>query len=443
MIDVFTIVTICWLTAVAGYSFYRLAIGDQHPAYFGVLIHYAFFGLPLFLNYVYGLPTYERQAGLALMSDDATVQIIYCLYMLLVPLILLTVGRPRHINNDGGTSILDYISPMNATRLRWVLLFFALLPVGAFFLAPEKQIFAEYGEASQTLYEYSVETQAFFHYVALVSTLSVIAITGLLLLTPRLKAVSIVPYLPLLAVATWLNGKRFVLAVILLLVCYVYWQRGILRGMKLLAVTGVLAVMLHGFSFYYMSTVRGFNLGTRSQQQLYDDFRIDFGRDHTVKMVLFAELNPDKLQVLEYRGQSLAFYAVMAVPRAVWPEKPWPYAVYFTSAMTGVEPGRLYWGMTTSILDEAIANLSWWGMLIGPLLLALICRLGATSRSLIGRLLTPLIVSLFLTVHLAAFWPLFLLWAMVLLKARFRFRVPQRAVAMSLRPAVTLGDPRN
>jgi hypothetical protein len=108
----------------------------------------------------------------------------------------------------------------------------------------------------------------------------------------------------------------------------------------------------------------------------------------------------------------------MYVPRALWPEKPYPYAVYFTSALFLIPPQSLGWGMTTSWLEEAIANFSWFGFLLGPLVPALICRIGDSRQNVIAGSLTILVSSLFLAVQLAAFAPLFILWIASVLLSR-------------------------
>jgi hypothetical protein len=140
---------------------------------------------------------------------------------------------------------------------------------------------------------------------------------------------------------------------------------------------------------------------------------MDYGRDDVIKLTIFAELHPEIIRILEYRGQSFLFYSVFYVPRDFWPQKPYPYAVYSTSAIAMFDsPRQLGWGLTTSILEEAIANLSWAGMLAGPLVVSLVCRLGEACRNSMVSAFTALIACLFLSVHLNAFMVMFLLWVM-------------------------------
>ena len=77
------------------------------------------------------------------------------------------------------------------------------------------------------------------------------------------------------------------------------------------------------------------------------NMRVDYGRDDVTKMAIYAELYPDELEILEYPFQSFLFTATMYVPREWWSDKPWPYAVYATSALIQIPSQYVGWGMTT------------------------------------------------------------------------------------------------
>jgi hypothetical protein len=199
-------------------------------------------------------------------------------------------------------------------------------------------------------------------------------------------------------------------ALLLFVVSYILWERGHLRGPRMaVAALGILIAM-GAYSYIYQLIYRGHNL--EDNDRWYENFRMDYGRDDRIKLAIFAELHPETVRILDYRGQSLVFYAAYAVPRALWPDKPYPYAVYATSAIAMFDtPRQLGWGLTTSVFDEAIANCSWAGMLLGPALILLICRIGEACRNNMVTTLTALIACMFLAVHLNAFMVLFLIWA--------------------------------
>ena len=170
--------------------------------------------------------------------------------------------------------------------------------------------------------------------------------------------------------------------------------------------------MILGFSLWYQRAIRNPDVtGWAGTDSAYDGSRLDFFRDDRIKMTLFALLHPEELRVLEYPGQSFLFHATFFVPRAIWNDKPWPYATYFTSTALEIYPARpLGWGMTTSWLEEPIANLGWAGLILAPLSLALFCRSGDAANWAPMTMLTSLLAVLLMMVEMTAFMALFALW---------------------------------
>jgi hypothetical protein len=138
-----------------------------------------------------------------------------------------------------------------------------------------------------------------------------------------------------------------------------------------------------------------------------------------MKFTIYAELHDEYHNILDYRGQSVFYNFVCFVPRSMWPNKPWPYAQYLTAAMLfrkSVED--IGWTMTTSWLEEAIANFSWAGVLIGPLFLSLVCRIGDQTSNRSTQALGVLVGSLQLLLSPSAFPLLTVLWMAILLKEK-------------------------
>jgi hypothetical protein len=231
--------------------------------------------------------------------------------------------------------------------------------------------------------------------------------------TKRLNALRIAFISVATLTSCWLNGKRAIVAIALCLFGYALWSRGLLAGRRLQVAIAGGALALLAFSLTYQRTFRDSDVtGSWSGgDTAYEGTRVDFFRDDRIRLTLFAELHPDEMQILDSRGQSLLFYSTFFVPRSLWSGKPWPYSTYFTSAALGIHPARpLGWGMTTSWLEEAVANLGWVGLLVAPLSLLIICRMGDAFRWPPIRMLTALVAVLLLTVQLIAFMPLFILW---------------------------------
>ena len=74
--------------------------------------------------------------------------------------------------------------------------------------------------------------------------------------------------------------------------------------------------------------------------------------------------------------------------------------------MLGAPPQMWGWVVMNSALDECIENLSWIGMLLGPICILIICRIGDRKKGTVVNLLTVALSSLFLVLHLPAFAPI-------------------------------------
>ncbi len=66
--------------------------------------------------------------------------------------------------------------------------------------------------------------------------------------------------------------------------------------------------------------------------------------------------------------------------------------------------------MTTSWLEEPIANCGWFGLLLAPAGLACVCRFGDSFRWPALTMLTSLVAVLLLTVEITAFLALLAAW---------------------------------
>ena len=419
-------VVMVWLTITMVQSARALARGDQRSILFVQIVFYLFFGLPLVLDLVVGPPAFTYQRGFLLGQQDRTTNLIYLGYLAVIPLVFTAAGGPRR----------PHVAAEPMQQVRGVLRVFAWAAMLALpfvvMLAPAPEEYARYavyvGNAPGG-------NPGYHSLVTLVATLSVIS-SVLILTAPNTPAPLRVATMPFLALAVWIHGKRSIVALALLLAVYLLWTRGVLRGRRFLVVSLTAALALGIFSYAYQTALGRVDDRPVARSEanvaspVYVNYRVDYGRDAVTRQTIYAELHPDELQVLEYRGQSLLFDLLFFVPRRSWPEKPYPYAVYATAAMFDIPPRDMGWGITTSWLEEAIANLGWLGLLAGPLLPALVCRIGDRRRSPFAGLLTVTVASMLLILHLIAFMPLFALWVATVV----RRRAPAPAQAAAVAP---------
>lgn len=414
MIAILDLMTLCWLGLCALQSVRALARSTGSPIDVVIIAHFFLCGLPLLCDLCVGVPDYSRFPGFALAAQDGPSRILYCLYVSICPILWLVTGRPKQRKSGSlGSMLRDRRLSEFSRRFRGLLLIAAAAPLLAVWFAPALELYTSYSMASRNILSQSDSVRNFHMYLSALCTIGVIAATGWILGARRAEwAVALVA--PFLLAAFWIVGKRYIVALALALITYALWYRGVFRTriVAYIAGTAVLASLI-AFSVHYQSSVRSVNMANSAWQDVYESMRIDFGRDAVIRMAIYAEMHPDLIQMLEYRGQSFWIYLTLPVPRASWPDKPISYGTSVAAESMLVKRQYLGWAMTTSILDEAIANLSWFGMLGGPLLISFVCRVGESCNDSVTSSFTVIVALLLLCVHLSAFAPVALIWVML------------------------------
>ncbi len=394
------------LTIVTGRALLALARGDRRSTLFVQIVFFLFFVLPLWLDLTVGPPTYTYQRGFVISQADHTTNVIYLGYLLLVPVVLRVAGGaprfgeppPQARALGRGVQVFAWASML---ALPFVLV-----------LTPSVSSLTQY--ASYVTKDAGTDTT----YQIVLTAVASLAVMGavLVLTAPNTLPPLRIATLPFLVVGIWVHGKRSIVALALLLMLYMLWTQGVLRGRRFIATAVLSGIVLAGFSYAYQTKVRRIDEGAPTRNQsaaanpLFVNFRIDYGRDAVTRQTIYAELHPDQLRVLEYRGQSVLFDLTFFVPRGLWPGKPYPYAIYATSTMFDQPVRDLGWGTTTSWLEEAIANFSWFGLLLGPLVPALVCRVGDRRHTPFSGVLTTTVASLLLILQVVAYMPVIALW---------------------------------
>jgi hypothetical protein len=194
------------------------------------------------------------------------------------------------------------------------------------------------------------------------------------------------------------------------------WMRGYLTKRRVILSASMTLTAFVLFNSWYQGLYRPTTVA--DSFSAYEDSRINFGRDHDLKAALYCELSDDT-PIFEYRGQSILFYLTMYVPRSMWPDKPWPYAIYLTSHALERTPSNLGWGLTTSFIDEAVANFGLLGLFIGPAVFAFICRFCDRASDPLIKITGTLIACLLMSVEFVAFASLAFAWIAYIGYSRF------------------------
>jgi oligosaccharide repeat unit polymerase len=412
MIEAAEIVSSLWLTICLLVVLVRLHRGHRSVIHFVFLVFYVLFVLPLPLDLTFGIPGYSQEPGFLYASRDPVVRVLYCAFVDVIPLIWLSFLKRKKVPVAQTARALAAVR-----RLRPILFAVLLCPIGVVIFAPNPLLYLNY--AFIVTDQFNSATSAFHSLIMSAAFFSTLAGAGIIAGAKRVWAAFIV-VLPFLGISAWLNGKRTIVAVTVAMILAALWLTGRLFRRTLVIAFVVAALVVSAFSYFYQSYTRRIGVANALSTDLYENARIDYTRDSRVKMALFAELYPSASPILEFRGESALFNLTAWIPRSLWSDKPYPYAVYFTSAMFGSSPVDRGWGMTTSVLDEAIANFGWFGLALGPILVGLLCRIGDSTNDLFIALLTAIVVSLLLAVELVAFAPLFVLWLALIVRKKVR-----------------------
>jgi hypothetical protein len=408
-----SIVTAIWLGAWNYWAIRKLIRGRRSPILFAFPIHFIYCGLPLFLDVFVGIPLYVIFPGFATAANDPTTRFLYCLYVAACPILWYSgvgasqstmLGQVSSLNSAGRSH------PLVPLLLGGVI----LLPLAMVLASPDPQMYLMYTPNQRDLYNRGSE--AFYHALVVKAIQLSSLAAALVVARSRRPWLATAVLMPCFIMNAWLHGKRNIVALILVFLIYALWRRGRLTGHRLWVAGFVSAAIFFSFSFVYQSELRNETSGShRDFTQQLENARVDFGRDHVIKLAIYSELARSSQPLIDYRGQILVYAATMPIPSSVFPNKPTNYAEYvMTEAMGRPSPGG--GTMTTTCLAEAISNFSWFGLLLGPIFPLLVSRLGETTRREFVYLMSVFIVCCSLVVsfsfwaHVAYLWVAAVAW---------------------------------
>ena len=318
--------------------------GKSSSINFIMLVFYVFFILPLGFDIILGIPNYTYERSFIIATHDVQTCIIYSLYVSFVPVIWAYTAI--HKNR---ASVMNHDKEKKMANKKLVIFMYMIglvSPLILVFFAPNPEIYVQYGRA--VLGFPTTQSESYHSLVGTATILSVISYSFLIIEMNR-KLIKVLPLLlsPLLLIAIWVDGKRNIVVLAVVLIVYAIWKRKVLKPFQLGMIVVIFSIFFFLFSSIYQQTFRYETLGVDNWKEVYQNMRVDFGRDDVTKMAIFAELHPEQLQILDYRFQSFLFNTFIYIPRDIWPEKPWPYAVYATSALLMIPPQYVGWSMTT------------------------------------------------------------------------------------------------
>ena len=395
-------ITICLVRVLLGTTCLK---GDISSNDIALIIFWVFYTVPLVV-----LATYDNGPNyfapmLSVATRSTETAWLQALFLMFVASVLTLTRKPYAYKNFELALVGSrnkYVTYMQS--IVFLLLFSCIYLV---INSPEPSVYLEYGffSRAQTRHLVSHDMAIRHSLITTFATLCIICSGALLLAQASRKNIFALffTYIPVVGLASWFNGKRNAVAIgVFFVLLAVALKKNLSTGLK--AFLSILLLSIFGcYSSWYQSR-RGL-LGVNT----VESYLGNYGRDHCLRLAIFTELNGDN--ILEYRGQSFLFDLLMFIPRSSWPDKPWPYATYFTSKAFDNKDLYVYgWQFTTGIFDECIANFGWAGLFIGPLIVLCLCRINDKEPRLVVRVGGYLVIALLLIVHLPAFYPIFFIW---------------------------------
>lgn len=399
----------------------RFMNGDVNGYFFVIPIFIFFYIFPSFIDLLIGSvflgPSYSPTAEEAL--TDKTTTIIYNFYIsaILVFFYYFSKISRKNFYDDFDINLENVFSKLRKYQtFIWLGIF---LPLILAFTSADVEFYSKYvhRDRNSTNFLQGLATK--------LSVISVICIS--LFLSERIYRykqtknlfylVIIIVLLLFIPINSYIHGKRSIVALFLFVSIGVMYVTEVVSRRTLVKVIASTAIF-----FYFFLQLYGKNIDTSgSLLEMMKGLRIDFSRDYTLKFVIYYDILNEK-SVLPYAGASYLFLLTFFIPRDMWSDKPFPYAVYVTNSFFGDFGGNyLYgWGLTTSFVSEAVSNLGYFGLLLFPVFYVYFLRKADMLNVLGLRVFAYLIMTLLLIIHPVAIMTLILLFFMFLLLSKFR-----------------------
>lgn len=413
-INLIKIIVFSWLFFWAFLAARELIFKRYYSIYIVIIFHFFFTGIPLFLDILIGQPKYNffanRLENVRVAVNDEKTFWIYCLYVAIAPIIWWYTGRPKKdklslrstIYNNTLSRILinlksQYNSRAKSNFLKLFLLLFCYFllfsPTILWFFSPNPSIYFTYGSALE--FNVLSEAERGFHRLIFVSCyISLLGVIGIITLQ-RKKNLSYlnfgfwITFLTPIIISMWIHGKRNIIAYFIFVIFMSLMIKGYIQGKKLLILLVVTIFSFSWFSYVYQTSL----VRSISYKSIYEISRLDYASDHLIKIAIYSELNPDKIEILDHKFQTFYYNIIQYVPRSIWNSKPdiYAYGPLLSAATFQIPVENVSGGIKGCWLAESLSNLGWIAILLGPLMMSLFCRIGDNTNNKFVTLFTSLI----------------------------------------------------
>ncbi|HDX9587161.1 TPA: hypothetical protein ROX98_000064 [Bacillus pseudomycoides] len=368
-----------------------------------LIIYYLIFTVPLILDMILGIPKYsERSQYVYELVNTEEVALIFNIINVIIFGIFFTFKKEFSLD-------INLLKIKRGFLINSMLLILSIMPVFLSIININNIPSFKYGYLV-AVSKYNPSILPLYEMFLNITMISVPAGLVYLILNPKKHIyISWVVYTSVI-LSMYMNGKRMVVFLFfILLLVKVYINNK--KSFMIMACLSIFSIItFNNFYSNYMDDKYGLN---KFSDDKYLQYRIDYSRDHNVKMAIFKEINENENKILEYRGESFLYNLSFFMSRENWENKPYPYGVYVTAASVGLSQAQsLGWQMTTSLLDESIANLGlFFGVCFFILFFIIVFKIGYSFKENILILTTTnFIIFLFLTMQFSFSMPFVLSW---------------------------------
>lgn len=398
-------------------GFYKNA---TNAYYFVIPVFIIFYVLPDFIDLLIGEkflgPSYSPNMYIALLDDNTNIIYNFYISAVIIFFTFLSTRKGRfNIEDLAKSSEKIFLLYKKYKYLFWIVL---LSPSLLIILSGDINHYYEYlnRDRSKAPNIHEIVTKV----ILIANFLATIIIARSILLSKKYGSYNyLIPAafaILLVLINFYIHGKRSIVPTYLISQFGIFYISNALsrRNLSVLLVF-MISVLLVFLNFY------GKNLSDTFVASI-QGLRIDFSRDYSLKFVIYNDLLHEN-KILPFAGASYLFLLTFFIPRAIYPEKPYPYAVYFTNSAFGNYGGDyLYgWGLTTSFVSESVSNIGWLGLAFFPLLYFVLTSYLNKIKSTITHLIAYIVLILLLVIQPVAIMALIIILTLLLIKKNKRF----------------------
>lgn len=367
------------------------------------IVYFIFYIAPLLLSY-FNYPIFYKLSGYNDSFYNNNVSLISSIINLIIIMFFISIYKTKNLKLNFSTVRKSKLISVLST----VLLITTCL--GLIFLiikSPDPSIYLSYGKV---IYDYDPVLREYHSIVAMLCRFIIFFSAVNFLFINKMKY-SYLFYLILSIVLCWIGGKRSFVAYSLLIFIISIFLTSNIKPKNIFSIMVVSILGFSLFSNFYQNNLRDFKGSSKAEK--IENIYIDYSRLQNERYVLNSLLNDHN--VVPFTGASILYNFTFFIPRTIWNDKPYPYAVYYTNNFFNVDlDNRLAWGLTTGLIDELLANFYWFGIFLYLLIIKKIVDINDKRLSRFSGLVGILVSCLMIILHFAAYSYVFLLWLVLM-----------------------------